>query len=80
MNRDEVREIVQETVRETLIAIGVDQKDPLAVQQDLAWLRQLRLAAASARGKAAAAMIGILLTAAAAALWTGVRSFLGGGR
>lgn len=78
MNREEIREIVQETVHETLTSLGVDQANPLEFQKDLAWLRDLRKASASARAKAGAAIIGILLTAAAAAVWTGIRAMVRG--
>jgi hypothetical protein len=65
-------------VHETLTSLGIDQKDPLEVQRDLAWLRDLRRASASARAKAGAAIIGILLTAAAAAVWAGLRAVVRG--
>ena len=76
MREPEVRALVQETVRETLTALGVDQSNPLEVQRDLLWLRDLRQASASARAKAGAAVIGILLTAAAVAVWAGVKTML----
>jgi hypothetical protein len=76
MCEEEVRALVREAVRETLTSIGVDQSDPLEVQRDLAWLRDVRQASRSARGKALAALIGLLVTAAAGALWVGLRALL----
>lgn len=77
MCEDEVRSLVRETVRETLTTLGVDQEEPLLVQQDLAWLRSTRLASAAMRARAGAALLGILLTAGATACWLGLRAILG---
>jgi hypothetical protein len=98
MNRDEVREIVDEAlarapccshedlralmrecVSETFDRLGVDQAHPLEIQRDLAWVRDMRRASASARAKALAALVGLLVTAAAGAAWLGVRALLRGG-
>ena len=76
MNRDEVREVVRETVAETLTALGLDQSDPTEVQRDLAWLRDVRKASAGARAKAGAALLGLLVTAVAGACWLGLRALL----
>lgn len=76
MCEDEVRALVKATVQETLTTLGVDQRDPLQVQQDLAWLRRTRLGLASASAKVGAAIIGIVVTAAAGACWLGARALL----
>jgi hypothetical protein len=36
------REVIRETVRETLISLGVDHTNPIEVQKDFAALRELR--------------------------------------
>lgn len=79
MCEDEVSALVKSTVRETLTGLGVDHAQPLEFQKDMAWVRDVRRASAAARAKAAAALLGILLTAAAGALWLGVRSLISGG-
>lgn len=76
MCEDEVRALVRATVQETLVSLGVDQRDPLAVQQDLAWLRRMRQATSSAGSKIGAAVIGLLVTALAGAAWLGARALL----
>jgi hypothetical protein len=76
VNREEVREVVQEAVRETLVALGIDAADPIQTQADLAWLRRMRKATASAASKIGAAVIGILVTALAGAIWLGARALL----
>lgn len=76
MSREEIQEIVRETVRECLTSLGVDQNDPLETQRDLAWLRDLRKASASARAKAGTALLGVLVSAVLGALWVGLRALL----
>lgn len=63
MTKEEIREIVRDTVRETLTSLGVDVDNPLEVQRDFASLREHREMFASLRKKvflAAAAALGAL--------------------
>lgn len=79
MCEDEVRALVKSTVRETLTALGVDEDDPLEVQRDLAWLRDVRKASAGARAKAGAALLALLVSAVAGASWLGLKALLRAG-
>lgn len=45
MTRDELRELIAETVRETLTQMGADPAHPLEMQRDFQHLRQWRRAA-----------------------------------
>lgn len=76
LSQDQMRELMRETVHETLTGLGVDQSDPLETQRDLAWLRDLRRASASARAKAGATLIGLLVAALGGAVWLGLRAML----
>lgn len=76
MRADEVRALVKSTVKETLVTLGVDEDDPLEVQRDLAWVRDVRKASASARAKAGAALLGLLVTAIGGACWLGIKALL----
>jgi hypothetical protein len=76
MCEDEVRALVRSTVKETLTTLGVDEDDPLEVQRDLAWVRDVRKASASARAKAGTALIGLLVAAVAGACWLGFKTIL----
>lgn len=45
MEREEIKEIARETVRETLLSLGVatnEDEDVLAIQDDMRWLRKQR--------------------------------------
>lgn len=76
MCEDEVRALVKATVHETLTTLGVDQADPLSVQQDFAWLRRMRAATSSAWGKVGASLLGIIVAALAGAAWLGAKALL----
>ena len=40
--KDAVREIVPIAIKETFMMFGIDPKDPIAVQKDMSYLRELR--------------------------------------
>lgn len=73
-----VRDAVREAVAEAFTAVGLDRSEPFAVQQDMAWVRQTRLASAAVRAKAGAVLLGLLVTAAATAAWLGARALVRG--
>lgn len=76
LSRDELRGLVREAVRETLTTLGVDLREPLEVQRDFGWLRDMRTASGSIRAKVGATAIGILVAGMAAALWLGLQSLI----
>jgi len=70
---EETREIIRQTVRETLSTMGMDVEDPHAMRRDLAALRDFR----NTREKGKAAAIWALVTAAVsgavAAIWQAIQ-------
>lgn len=73
MTKPNVREVVREAVEQTLLTLGVDAKNPLTVQQDMHFVRELRSASESVRSKGLLVVVGILITAALGALWVGIK-------
>ena len=71
--KDEDREIVRETVRETLTALGMDAADPLAVQQDLAWVRQARIGSQQVKKVARRTVVAGGITGGAYLIWQGLK-------
>ena len=51
MQNDQIREIVKETVRETLTGLGFDPERPQDMQEQIAFLRNLHAAHRSAKGE-----------------------------
>jgi hypothetical protein len=76
MTQDEIRAVVRQAVRDTLIELGVDTSDNqamLAMQQDFAFLRKQRLMAELIGRQTRIALIGALIAGLLAALWAGVK-------
>ena len=71
-----LQDVVRTAVQETLISIGVDSSDPLKVQQDLAFLRDLRQAHATVKSKGILILVGLFLSSVTAAMWIGIKSAL----
>lgn len=73
---DQIRELVKETVAETLTTLGVDVKDPLAMQRDLKAVRDWRLTTEGIKRKGMLTAVGIVVTGAIAVFVLGIRSWL----
>lgn len=83
MTRDEAKEVAREAAREAvhelLIELGIDHKDPLEMQRDFQFLRDLRGGTEAVKRKSVLTLVGLLITALVAALVLGIRqSFLPG--
>ena len=77
MTRGDVKQVVREAVQETLLTLGVDADNPLLVQQDMHFIRELRSASETIRSRGLLILVGILVTALAGATWLGIRASLG---
>ncbi len=76
MTEQEIKRIVAESVRETLIELGIAHDDPLEMQRDFQHLREWRLATAMIRRKGILAVLGLVIAGAAAALWLGLKQMI----
>lgn len=76
MTRDELRELIAETVRETLLQMGADPTDPLEMQRDFQHLRQWRRSGEELRSKGTLALLGIFLSGVAGLIAVGFRDWL----
>ncbi len=76
MSTEELREVIRDTVRETLSALGIDVRHPFEMQADLRALREWRLAMRSVRRNALLALVGLLTTGLGTALWVGIKIYL----
>ncbi len=76
MTKQEIRKIVSDTVRETLIELGIAHDDPLEMQRDFQHLREWRLATAMIRRKGILTVLGLIIAGAAAALWIGFKQMI----
>ncbi len=76
MTEQEIKKIVSDTVRETLIELGIAHDDPIEMQKDFQHLREWRLATAMIRRKGILTLLGLVIAGAAAALWVGFKSMI----
>lgn len=71
-----IQEVVRTAVQETLITMGMDAKDRLGLQRDMAFLRELRDTSEKVKSRGLLVLVGILVTALATAVWLGLKSSL----
>jgi hypothetical protein len=69
MKAEEVRHIVSEAVRETLVGLGVKLDDPTEVQADFAHLRKLRLGCEATKKNIIRAFITVTVPAGLYVFW-----------
>lgn len=63
----------KEAVSETFLTLGMDISNPISVQGQFAFLRNLHYAARHARNVIIAGVLGAMVTGAGWAFWTGVK-------
>lgn len=69
MDEREVRKIVAEAVKETLVSLGIPADDPLEVQRDMQHLRAWRESVATVKRQGLMTAIGILTAGILGAIW-----------
>jgi hypothetical protein len=78
MEEKDMKQIVKEAVKETLVSLGIDACDPMETQQDFHFLRDLRLTTGKIKSKARLAVVGVLVAAALGVLWIGIKKAICG--
>ena len=74
LSSEEVRVIVKEAVKETLVSIGVDVEDATEVQKDMAYIRQFRKGSQSLKGNIIRTIIVVLVPATLYLIWEAVKT------
>jgi hypothetical protein len=77
MTEDQLRSVIQDTVKETFLRLGVQVDDPLEMQKDFQHLREWRVTTQGMKTKAMLAAVGLLVTGLAASAWLGLQHSLG---
>lgn len=75
MTEDDVKRVAKETVKEFLVALGVNAGDGasmLELQKDFAFVREIRLSRAALQAKIWMTVIGVAVTGAAATFWSSI--------
>ena len=79
-NKEELKEVAHEAVKETMMVFGVDVDDHESIretQADLLYMRKLRQGSDDLTKTIKKSAIGIALLAMAYVLWQGVKSYIG---
>lgn len=74
---EEAHALIREAVRETFLMLGVKVDDPIEVQKDFQHLREWRNTTESIKSKGLLTVMGILVSGMLAALWVGIKEFVG---
>ena len=74
--REELKEIVAESVRQTLMQLGIASNDPIEMQRDMQHLREWRRTMDTIKSKGLLTIIGMFCTGIMAAIWLGIKEFL----
>ncbi len=76
------REAAKETVKDMLLAMGMDVEDAdgvIAAQGDMAWLRRQRRASEQIAVWARRTVVGVVLTGVGGVIWLGLQQAFGKG-
>ncbi len=76
ISEKQMKNLVSETVRETLIELGIAHDAPLEMQKDFQVLREWRLASEAIRRKGVLTVFGIVIAGITAAFWVGIKQML----
>lgn len=76
LKKDQVEKIVQETISEIFIRLGIPSGDPIEVQKDMQHLRQWRKGMESVQSKGILTMVGIAISGTIAAIWLGFKEMI----
>ena len=73
---EELKGIIKDTVRETLLTLGLDTADPIKLQRDFQHLREWREGTESIKSNGILTALGLLIAGALSALWIVIKSYL----
>ena len=76
-DHEKQRELIKETVHETLLSLGLEIDDPIKMQKDFQHLREWREASESLKSHGLTTLVGILLAGMIGAIWIGIKNVLG---
>jgi hypothetical protein len=82
LKREEIEEVVEQTIERTFLRFGIDLSTPDKVvqfQDDLRYVREWRTSMAAVRRAGLTAAIGTIVTGAIAAFVLGIRHMMNGG-
>ncbi len=77
MNKDELEDLVRDTVKETLTCLGADVDNPLEMQKDFSAMREFRQTVDTAKKVGWVTFVTTLVGGLIIALWVGLKDQIG---
>lgn len=77
LTESQLRHVVETTVEETLLKMGVDVEDPMEMQRDFKHLREWRQTTATLRKGGLMAGASIIVSGVLGLIWVGVKANFG---
>ena len=78
MKKDQMHDIIRQSVLETLTSLGIDINNPLDVQKDLQYIRRMREGSDAVKGNVIKAIIATTIPTCIYVVWLAIkRSILG---
>ena len=77
LTKDELKEVVKDTVHETLTSVGIESSDPIEMQKDFNHLREWRITVQDVRKKSILTVCGLLVAGVLAFIWIGFKISVG---
>lgn len=71
----QLRDLIQQTITQTLTTIGVDATDPHKMQKDFIHLREMRESGEAMKKKTQLTLLGIFIAGAISAIAIGVKEY-----
>lgn len=73
MTEAEIRKIVAEAVKETMLTMGIDTSEPIELQRDMQHLRQWRESITTVKRQGLITAMGILTAGIIGAIWLAIK-------
>lgn len=76
LSREELRQMMTDAVLEGMSALGIDARNPIDVQKDQQFVRELRLMSERVRQRTYLTAVALVVGALLGATWLGIKSLI----
>ena len=74
MSKKDLHELMHDAVIEAMSTLGIDARNPMDVQRDMQFVRELRLMSEKVKQKTYLTIVALVVGSMIAALWMGIKS------
>lgn len=73
--KEELEGIIADSVRQTLLSLGISTNDPVDMQRDFSYLRELRTMSESIKKKSILTIVGAVILSVLALIAVGIKNY-----